>query len=91
MSESTLRGITEDNLPALSHSLKLVRSSAQVTAAAPAVLAAADIRQRDAAMAALAASQHALDEVIDELAATASGKQATAGLRQTAGEMRRQS
>ena len=86
---TTLRGITEDNLPALSRSLKLVRSSTQVTSAAPAVLAAADMRQRDAAVAALTASQRALDEVIDELAATASGTQATAGLRQTADGMRR--
>jgi methyl-accepting chemotaxis protein len=84
----TLRGITEDNLPAMSLSLKLAKSSAQVASAAPAVLAAGDMGQRDAAVAALAGNQHALDEVIDALAATAGGKQATAGLRQTAGEMR---
>jgi methyl-accepting chemotaxis protein len=85
---TTLRGITEDNLPAMSLSLKLAKSSAQVTAAAPAVLAATDISQRDAAVVALAASQHALDEVIDALAATAGGTEATAGLRQAAAAMR---
>lgn len=83
-----LRGITEDNLPAMSLSLKLANSSAEVASAAPAVLAAADLRQRDTAVAAVAANQHALDEVIDALAATMGGKQATVGLRQTAGEMR---
>jgi phosphoglycerate-specific signal transduction histidine kinase len=85
---TTLRGITEDNLPAMSLSLKLAKSSAEVASAAPAVLAAADMGQRDTAVAAVAANQHALDEVIDALAATAGGKQATVGLRQTAGEMR---
>jgi methyl-accepting chemotaxis protein len=84
---ATLRGITEDNLPAMALSLKLAKSSAEVASAAPAVLAAGDVRQRDAAVAALAANQHALDEVIDALAATGSGTQATVGLRQTAGEM----
>jgi len=85
---TTLRGITEDNLPAMSLSLKLAKSSAEVESAAPAVLAATDMRQRDTAVAALAGNQHALDEVIDALAATAGGKQATVELRQTAGEIR---
>ena len=85
---TALRGITEDNLPAMSLSLRLAKSSAQVASAAPAVLAAADMGQRDTAMAALADSQHALDGVIDGFAATVGGKQATAGLRQAAGELR---
>jgi methyl-accepting chemotaxis protein len=85
---TTLRGITEDNLPAMSLSLRLAKSSAQVATAAPAVLAAAGLPQRDAAVTALAASQGSLDRVIDALAATVGGKQATAGLRQTAAEMR---
>ena len=115
---NALRAITEDDLPAMSLSLRLAKSSAQVASAAPAVLAAADLRQRDAAVAALTANQHALDQVIDALSATAGGvpsgsitsggiapvgtgsagtdsggtasgvQQSTAGLRQTAAEMR---
>jgi methyl-accepting chemotaxis protein len=84
---TTLRGITEDNLPAMSLSLRLAKSSAQVAAAAPAVLAAAGLPQRDATVTALAASQGSLDRVIEALAATVGGKQATAGLRETAAEM----
>jgi methyl-accepting chemotaxis protein len=85
---ATLREITEGNLPAMSLSLRLEKSSTQVTSAAPSVLAASDIGQRDKAVAALAASQHALDEVIDRLAATADGKTAIAGLRRTTADMR---
>ncbi len=85
---ATLRGITEGNLPAMSLSLQLAKSSAQVASAAPAVLAAADIAQRDAAVAALTGNQRTLDEVIGALAERADGKNSTAALRQTADQLR---
>src|ERR1700733_7040466 len=50
---AALRGITEDNLPAMTLSLKLAKSSSEVASAAPAVLAAGDVHQRDTAVAAL--------------------------------------
>jgi methyl-accepting chemotaxis protein len=84
---ATLRGITEDNLPAMGLSLRLAKSSAEVVSAAPAVLAAVDVRQRDAAMKTLAAGQSSLGQVIDALAATPGGQAATAGLRQTAAKL----
>lgn len=83
----TLRGITEDNLPAMSLSLRLAKSSAEVVSAAPAVLAAVDVRQRNSAMTMLAADQRSLGQVIDALAATPGGQAATAVLRQTAAEL----
>ena len=84
---ATLRGITEDNLPAMGLSLRLAKSSAEVVSAAPAVLAAVDVRQRDSAMKTLAAGQSSLGQVIDALTATPGGQAATAGLRQTAAKL----
>jgi methyl-accepting chemotaxis protein len=82
--DRALHGITEGNLPAMGLSLRLTKASAEVVAAAPAVLAAADLPQRNAAMAALAADQQALDQVIDGLAATAHGTDNVQALRHSA-------
>jgi methyl-accepting chemotaxis protein len=71
----------------MSLSLRLAKRSAEVAAAAPTVLGAADLRQRDAAVATLTADQRALAEVVDALGVTPAGRQATAGLRQTMGEL----
>ena len=68
-----LRGITETNLPAMSLSLRLAKSSADLAAAAPVLLAAGSEAERGRAVAALRADQRELGDTIDALAATSSG------------------
>jgi hypothetical protein len=72
----------------MSLSLRLAKSSTQVTSGAPVVVAARDLSGRDTAIAALAGNQHALDEAIDALAATEGSEQTASQLRETANEMR---
>jgi methyl-accepting chemotaxis protein len=72
----------------MSLSLRLAKSSTQVTSGAPVVVAARDLSGRDTAIAALADNQHALDEAIDALAATEGGERTASQLRETANEMR---
>ncbi len=69
----SLRGIARTNLPAMSLSLRLAKGSADLAAAAPALLAAGDARQREAAVAALHGNQQELGRAIDALAAAADG------------------
>lgn len=83
----TLAGITESNIPAMSVSLRLAKSSAGIAAVAPALLAAADMKERAATLAALQADQQELGRAIDELSATSGGTEATTQLRQLAGEL----
>ena len=51
----TLAGITQSNIPAMGASLRLTKSSAEITAVAPALLAAADTKEREATLDALQA------------------------------------
>jgi methyl-accepting chemotaxis protein len=80
----TLAGITEQNLPAMSASMRLAKSSAEITTVAPSLLAAADLDKRAATLAALQSSQQQLARAIDALAATAGGAEAAGPLREVA-------
>ena len=86
---ATLRGITDNNIPAMSLSLKLAKTSAQVAATAPTLLSVTDVRQIDPAMSVLAGTQAALDDVIAAIGDTAGAEQAAEGLHQTAVRIRR--
>ncbi|MSP02921.1 MAG: HAMP domain-containing protein [Acetobacteraceae bacterium] len=68
--EQSLRGIAETSLPAMSLSLRLARSSADLAAAAPTLLIAGDTVERDNAMFALIANQRTFDQSIEALSAT---------------------
>jgi methyl-accepting chemotaxis protein len=82
----SLAGITESNIPAMDASLKLTKSSAEISAVAPALLAAADAKERAATLDALQADQQELGSAIDALAATPGGAEATRPLRQLVGK-----
>ena len=86
---TTLRDITDDNIPAMSLSLKLAKASAQVAATAPTLLSVTDVRQIDPAMSVLAGNQAALDDVIAAIRDAAGAEQAAEGLHQTAVRIRR--
>ena len=86
---TTLRQITRNDLPAMGLSLRLAKSSAEVAGAAPALVAAGDLRERDRAVAALAADQRSLDQVVRALGAGAAGQGATADLLGTMRELGR--
>jgi phosphoglycerate-specific signal transduction histidine kinase len=83
----TLDGIARTHLPAMSLSLRLVRSSAEIVSVAPSLVAAGDAKERDAAVASLQADQRGLESAVDALAATPGGGDATAALRRVAAEM----
>ncbi len=83
----TLSGITEANIPAMSVSLRLAKGSAGIAAVAPALLAAADMKEHAATVAALEADQQELGRAIDALAATPEGIEATPVLRKIASEL----
>jgi methyl-accepting chemotaxis protein len=85
----TLAGINDSNIPALDASLRLTKSSAEITAVAPALLAAADTKERAATLDALQADQQELGRAIDALAATSGGAEATLSLRQLVSEFAR--
>ena len=83
----TLGGITQINLPAMAESLRLAKSSAEIAAVAPALIAASDMKERAATLAALQADQQDLNRAIDALAATPGGADAVAPLKKVAGEL----
>jgi methyl-accepting chemotaxis protein len=85
---SALGGIAGESLPAMSASVRLARSSAEIVSIAPALLAAHDMKERDATLAAARVDERALQQAIDEIAASG-GAQSTAALRGAAGEMNR--
>jgi methyl-accepting chemotaxis protein len=83
----SLSGIAGENLPAMSASLRLAKSSAEIASVAPALLAANDKKARDTEIASLQADQRDLRQAIDQLASAPGGEAATAPLRQAAAEM----
>src|SRR5216683_2690528 len=83
----TLDGIAGKNLPAMSQSLRLAKSSAEIVSIAPALFAANDLKERQIAVTALQAHQQELTSAIDALASVPGGSEATAPLRRAAGEM----
>jgi methyl-accepting chemotaxis protein len=84
--DGAIRGITGHDLPTMNLSLRLAKSSAEVISSAPAVFAAQDRSQHDAAMATLARNQTELDAALERLTAGVGDAEAR-GLRQTADEM----
>ncbi len=82
-----LSGITSENLPSMSASVRLARSSAEIASIAPALLAAHDVKEREAALTALHADERSLLQAIDDIAATADQPAAIKALRDMAGEM----
>jgi methyl-accepting chemotaxis protein len=83
----TLGGITEVSIPAMSASLELAKSSAEIAAVAPSLAAAGDAKARMAALAQLRADQEELNRAIDALAATPGDAAETTSLRQLAGKL----
>jgi len=83
----TLSGITEANIPAMGVSLRLAKSSAEISAVAPALLAAAGANERASALSALQADQRELNSAIDALAATSDGGTMVVPLRQLATQL----
>ena len=83
----TLDGIAGKNLPAMSQSLRLAKSSAEIVSIAPALFAANDLNERQTAVTTLQAHQQELTGAIDALASVPGGSEATAPLRRAAGEM----
>jgi methyl-accepting chemotaxis protein len=83
----TLAAITERNMPAMSLALTLARESAEITATAPTLAAAADQKTHDAAMATVEAHMQSLGKAIDALAAHPEGAASAATLRKTLQEL----
>jgi methyl-accepting chemotaxis protein len=83
----TLDGIAGQNLPAMSSSVRLAKSSAEIVSIAPALLAAANPAERQAALASLQADQDQLNRAIAAIGATPNGGAATEPLRRAAAEM----
>ncbi len=81
-----LGGIAGESLPAMSASVRLAKSSAEIVSIAPALLAARDMKERDATLAAARADERALQQTIDEIAVSG-GAQSTESLRGAATEM----
>ncbi|MDB5404222.1 MAG: hypothetical protein JWQ55_6240 [Rhodopila sp.] len=67
--EQSLRGIADINLPAMSLSARLAKSSADLSAAAPALLVARSPADQDAAIKELTADQREVDQMIEALTA----------------------
>ncbi len=82
-----LSGIAGENLPAMTASVRLARSSAEIASIAPALLAAHDMKERDATLATLQADEKSLRHAIDEIAATARSDEAIGALRGAAAQM----
>jgi len=80
-------GIANDNLPAISVSLRLTKSSAEIVSVAPALVAARDAKERQDAVAQLEEHQSGLSHALDTLAATANGAAAVAPVRHAAEEL----
>jgi methyl-accepting chemotaxis protein len=83
----TLDGIAGKNLPAMSESVRLAKSSAEIVSIAPTLFAANDTNERQAALTALKVHQEALASAIDALVELPGGGQATAPLRRAVDEM----
>ena len=83
----TLDNIADRNLPAMSLSLHLAKSSAEIVSVAPKLLAATALEERKTALAALEENQQELTRAIDALAATPGGREDTAPLQRAADQL----
>jgi methyl-accepting chemotaxis protein len=79
--------IAGDSLPAMSASVRLAKSSAEIVSIAPALLAAHDIKQREATVAALQIDEKTLQQAIEEIGASHGEEQDVATLRDAAAQM----
>jgi methyl-accepting chemotaxis protein len=84
---NSLQAIAGENLPAMSASLRLAKSSAEIASAAPALLSANDKKERDSEIVSLESDRRQLTKAIDEIATMPGGEAATAPLRRAAAEM----
>ncbi len=82
-----IQHITAANLPAMAQSLHLAKASAEISTAAPTLLAARDAAERTAAVATLNAQIAAVGAAVDGLAGAGGHDDAVAALRQTAGDL----
>jgi methyl-accepting chemotaxis protein len=86
----TLNAITTAKMPAVDASLRVAKTSAEIAATAPALLAAASKAETVEALQLLADKQRELNQSIDALAATPGGGAAAAGLKDNAAAMEHQ-
>jgi methyl-accepting chemotaxis protein len=84
----TLGGITEASIPAMSASLDLAKSSAEITAVAPSLVAAGNTKERTTTLGQLQADQEQLRRAIDALAATSGDAAETSALQKLAADLR---
>jgi methyl-accepting chemotaxis protein len=82
-----LGAITGESLPAMSASVRLAKSSAEIASIAPALAAAQNLEDRDTTMTALKADQAALRQAIDAIAASGGQGATIDTLRGTAAQM----
>jgi len=82
-----LSGIAGENLPAMAASVRLARSSAEIASIAPALLAAHDMKERDATLALLKADEQSLRQAVDAIAASDGNGEAIGALRGAAAQM----
>ncbi len=86
----TLNTITTENVPAMNASLRVARTSAEIAATAPAMLAATNRNEASGTMATLDAKQQELTSGIEALATTAGGGDAAASLQNNTATIRQQ-
>ncbi len=86
----TLNAITTVKMPAVDASLRIAKTSAEIAATAPALLAAASKAETVEALQLLADKQRELNQSIEALAATPGGGDAAAGLKDNAAAMEKQ-
>ncbi len=85
----TLNAVTNDDVPAMNASLRVAKTSAEIAATAPALLAATETAQTAPAMAMLAGKQQELARAIEALAATPA-KDAAGALAENAALLKKQ-
>jgi methyl-accepting chemotaxis protein len=86
----TLNTITSDNVPAMNASLRVAKTSAEIAATAPALLAATSSAETATILAILGTKQQELTRWIEALAATAGGSDAAASLKNDTATMKQQ-
>jgi methyl-accepting chemotaxis protein len=84
-----LGDIAGESLPAMSASVRLTKSSAEIVAIAPALLAAHDMKQRDATVAALKSDEQSLRQAIDAIGASDGSDETIAALNSAATQMKK--
>jgi methyl-accepting chemotaxis protein len=86
----TLNTITGENVPAMDASLRVAKTSAEIAATAPALLAATDQAQTAATLTMLGTKQQELQHWIEAISTTAGGREAAPSLKDHAATMKGQ-